>query len=137
MSNDFSGGLRGLRPPTTFFATLRVALKSVNNIVPLKTYAETTSWSGNSHLRNSGSGCLSVVRHRCLGDGQKRSERDGPRLHGSDGSRPDEHRTDSGNGRGGIDGHVIHRVLLLFPDSNSFPRLQSLVVPQRSHRIDP
>ena len=25
MTNDFSGGLRGLRPPATFFATLRVA----------------------------------------------------------------------------------------------------------------
>src|SRR5205085_9992790 len=24
MTNDFSGGLRGLRPPATFFATLRV-----------------------------------------------------------------------------------------------------------------
>ena len=30
MINDFSGGLRGLRPPATFFATLRVALGSVN-----------------------------------------------------------------------------------------------------------
>src|SRR6476646_10900245 len=27
-----SGGLRGLRPPATFFATLRVALRSLNNI---------------------------------------------------------------------------------------------------------
>src|SRR5215475_15320768 len=27
-----SGGLRGLRPPATFFATLRVALRSVNYI---------------------------------------------------------------------------------------------------------
>ena len=25
MTNDFSGGLRGLRPPATFLATLRVA----------------------------------------------------------------------------------------------------------------
>jgi len=33
MTNDFSGGLRGLRPPATFFATLRVALRSVKYIV--------------------------------------------------------------------------------------------------------
>src|SRR6476620_12752118 len=30
MTNDFSGGLRGLRPPATFFATLRVAPRSVS-----------------------------------------------------------------------------------------------------------
>ena len=35
MTNDFSGGLRGLRPPATFFATLRVALRPVNYIVTL------------------------------------------------------------------------------------------------------
>ena len=33
MTNDFSGGLRGLRPPATFFATLQVVLRSVNYIV--------------------------------------------------------------------------------------------------------
>jgi len=31
MINDFSGGLRGLRPPATFFATLRVARWGLNN----------------------------------------------------------------------------------------------------------
>jgi len=35
MTNDFSGGLRGLRPPATFFTTLRVALGSVNYISAL------------------------------------------------------------------------------------------------------
>ena len=30
MTNDFSGGLRGLRPPATFFGTLRVAPRSVS-----------------------------------------------------------------------------------------------------------
>ena len=30
MTDDFSGGLRGLRPPATFFATLRVAPRSVS-----------------------------------------------------------------------------------------------------------
>ena len=35
MPNDFSGGLRGLRPPATLFATLRVAPRSVNYIVTL------------------------------------------------------------------------------------------------------
>ena len=31
MTNDSPGGLRGLRPPATFFATLRVALRSVTD----------------------------------------------------------------------------------------------------------
>src|SRR6478735_5345474 len=34
MTNDFSGGLRGLRPPATFFATLRVALRSAAILMP-------------------------------------------------------------------------------------------------------
>jgi hypothetical protein len=38
----------------------------------LKTNAETSSWSSNSRIRNSGSGCLSIVRRRCLGDGKQR-----------------------------------------------------------------
>src|SRR6476659_331846 len=32
MTNDFSGGLRGLRPPATFFGTLRVVPRSVSYI---------------------------------------------------------------------------------------------------------
>src|SRR6185436_12126012 len=32
MTNDFSGGLRGLRPPATFFGTLRVAPRSVSYV---------------------------------------------------------------------------------------------------------
>jgi hypothetical protein len=37
MTNDFSGGLRGLRPPATFFATLRVAVRSVDYINAVET----------------------------------------------------------------------------------------------------
>ena len=40
MTNDFAGGLRGLRPPATFFATLRVV-----EVSQLYGYLEMLSWS--------------------------------------------------------------------------------------------
>ena len=38
MTSDFSGGLRRLRPPATFLATLRVAPRSLNYIGDKKHY---------------------------------------------------------------------------------------------------
>ena len=45
MLNDISGGLRGLRPPATFFATLRVGeVTPVLEVLMPTTFARLTNW---------------------------------------------------------------------------------------------